>query len=128
MAKRKWYGSLTNRVEENQKFVKEITVGEGVTEYLWSDRKPYEVTKVIDQTHIFIRPMDYKRTDNNGMSECQDYEYFSNESYKEIELKFKYNHWYRVERWTDPDGKKRWKSEKMNISIGVMERYYDYSF
>lgn len=124
----KWYGSLTNRCEENHKLVDKIKVGDGVTEYLWSDRVPYEVTKVIDQTHIFIRPMDYERTDNNGMSECQDYKYISNPNRKELEMRFKYNHWYEIQHYTDKEGKPHRRSIKMNITIGVMERYYDFSF
>lgn len=124
----KWYGSITNRCEENHQLVKTIKVGDGVTEYLWSDRVPYEVTKVIDQKHIFIRPMDYERTDSNGMSECQDYKYISNPNHKEIEMRFKYNHWYEIQRYTDKEGKPHRRSIKKNISIGVMERYYDFSF
>ena len=142
----KWYGSLNNRCDENKQFVKEIKVGVGVTEYGWSDRHPYEVTKVIDQKHFFIRPMNYKRTDSNGMSDCQDYEYSSNLEAKEIEIVRRYNAWYRVERLTKDDkyakykaltenqrkkleeGKEIKKYYKMSISIGVMERYYDYSF
>lgn len=120
----KWYGSLNNRCDENHQYVEEIKVGDGVTEYLWSDRNPFEVTKVINQKHIFIRPMHYERTDSNGMSDCQDYKYSSDLTAKEKELKFRYNHWWEI--YTDYFGKKKYR--KINISIGVMERYYDFSF
>lgn len=124
----RWYGSLTNRIDENKKYCDEIKVGTGVTEYLWSDRHAYEVTKVIDQKHVFIRRMETERIDNNGMSDVQDYKYTSNPKYEEKELIYKYNHWYEVYRWIDDTGKKRHKSEKINVSFGVMNEYYDYSF
>ena len=56
----KWYGSLNNRVEENKQFVNEIKVGDGMTEYFWSDRHAYEVTEVIDQKHVYVREYDHK--------------------------------------------------------------------
>ena len=77
--KMKWYGSLQNRLEENRQIVNEIKVGDGVTEYYYSDREPWEVIAVKDQKHITIRMLDTKRIDNNGgFSECQEYEYISN--------------------------------------------------
>ena len=77
----KWYGSVTNRIDEGRTFG-EIRVGTGVTEMCYSDRHPYEVVKVIDDKHLLIRKCDAKRIDNNGMSECQEYEY-TLEPYKE---------------------------------------------
>lgn len=71
---KKWYGSLINRIDEGKTFG-EIKVGTGVTEMCYSDRHPYEVVKVIDDKHLLIRRCDAKRIDNNGMSECQEYEY-----------------------------------------------------
>ena len=164
----KFYGCLSNRLEEGKIFVKEIKVGDGVTEYHWSDRTPYEVIEVINQKHIIIRKMDYKRIDNNGMSDTQDYQYISNENNPKYELVLRNNVWYKVfeinkEAWLkkakEETEKGYWKNElsaynyfrsmahltdkqyekvdnggtikkysKMNISVGVMERYYDYSF
>ena len=161
----KLYGSIDNRFEEGRQFVEEIKVGTGVTEYGWSDRHPYEVTKVVDQKHIFIREMDAIRTDKNGMSDAQSYEYKSNLNNPEIELAKRGNVWYRVRRFTKKmwlekaesdksfktkevaynyyvgmagltesqrknleDGKEVKQYHKMNISIGIMEKYFDYSF
>lgn len=162
----KLYGSLNNRLEEGQQFVKEIKVGDGVTEYGYTDRYPYEVTDVIDQKHIFIRSVDSKRVDNNGMSECQYYEYVSNENNPKIELVKRNGIWYKVrehskEKWLQRANnlKDDFKSieiaykyircmsgltqkqlenielgkivrqyKKMDISIGKMEQYFDYSF
>ncbi|MCM1556908.1 MAG: hypothetical protein NC087_05170 [Anaeroplasma bactoclasticum] len=161
----KWYGSLDNRLEEGKMFVDKIEVGTGVTKYSYSDRYPYEVTKVINQKHIFIRGMEYKRIDNNGMSDAQSYEYISQPKNFEIELVLRNGVWYRVvpyskakwEKLAEADGsfktpqvaynyfktmaglteKQNQKIEegkevkkyvKMNISIGVMDRYFDYGF
>lgn len=161
----KLYGSLDNRLEEGKQYCEVIEVGTGVTEYGWSDRKPYEVTRVINQKHVFIRPMNYKRIDNNGMSDSQDYEYISNPEGKEIEVEKRGSVWYEVKKfsksmWEEKakndkcfkttqvaynyykgmagltekqneaieQGKEVKRYKKMDISFGVMERYYDYSF
>ena len=57
---RKWYGSLNNRIEENRQFCETIEVGTGMTEYLYSDRHAYEVVEVIDQKHVKVRMLDHK--------------------------------------------------------------------
>lgn len=75
------YGSLTNRLEEGRTYGK-IEVGTGVTEMCYSDRHAYEIVEVIDDKHIVIRRCKATRIDNNGMSDCQDYEY-EVEPYKE---------------------------------------------
>lgn len=71
-----WYGSFINRLQERSASVKP-EVGMGVTECLYSDREPWEVIEVINDKHIVIRELDWKRIDDNGMSESQEYEYFS---------------------------------------------------
>jgi len=51
----KLYGNIDNRFDENKNFLnREIRVGDDVTEYLWSDRHAYFVTKVVSQTNVFI--------------------------------------------------------------------------
>lgn len=70
----KWYGGLVNRMQEGCQYG-EIKVGTGVTRNDYSDRYPFEVVKVIDQKHIFIRSCLAKRVDHNGLSENQQYEY-----------------------------------------------------
>ena len=115
-----WYGSFQNRLAENCKQPKP-EVGMGVTEYCWSDRHAYEITEVIDDRHIIIRRLDYKRIDNNGMSECQDYEYTSNPDNHSIKLFLtKQGQW-----------KERIGSHSLGCNtfgIGRAEEYYDFSF
>lgn len=165
---KKFYGSLNNRFDEGQMFVKKIEVGTGVTEYGYSDRHPYEVVEVVNQKHIFIRAMESKRIDNNGMSDCQEYEYIRNTNNPKIELVLRNNVWFKVVEYNKDlflrraenikddfkdhninkaysyvrymahltedqykridEGKTVKKYTKMNISFGIMQEYFDYSF
>ena len=164
----KLYGSLNNRFEEGQQYVSEIKVGDGVTEYGYTDRYAYEVIEVINQNNIVIRKVDANRIDNNGMSDCQNYEYKSNPNNRKIKLTKRNNVWFEVCEYSkekllkgaeeikkdfkDNDAHKaylylKWmlhltekqylnleagkiinKYKKMNISVGVMNEYFDYSF
>ena len=149
-----WYGSINNRLEENSYFngtKDNIQVGTPCTVYHWSDREAYEVVKVIDQRHVFIRELDVKRIDDNGMSDAQTYEYKSNEKNSIIELELTKYGWKEVIRYTKElydkiinkigyvlweksivdrvmEGKEVKRSFKINISFGKAEKYYDYSF
>lgn len=144
----KWYGSLQNRIEEGKQYCEEIKVGTGVTEYLWSDRHPYEVIEVTDQKHVKIRRMDHV---SNGEPMTNSWKLISNEDYPPITLVKRGKAWYieqiatlehlesnkfDVQLWLVQNGfdpKKirakgyQKKYHKMNVSFGVAEYYYDYS-
>ena len=152
---RKWYGSFNNRLEEGRQFVDEITVGTGVTEYFYSDRKAYEVVAVQDQKHITIRKLDHKLV---GEAYSNDWELISNENNPTIDLVKRGNGWYvqntvtkemletkketaedefyfslwlchnGFDRGVIMEKGKQTKYRKMNISIGVADYYYDYAF
>lgn len=147
------YGSLTNRYSENRMFVPEIEKGTYVTEYLWSDRHAYEVVKVVDQKHVFIRRLKAIRTDNWGMSDAQNYRYESDENESAKELVKRGEYWYEVftfskERYDAvmkkvgfviwPLTENQWKRidegkvvkrySKINVSFGTADEYFDYSF
>ena len=114
-----WYGSLTNRLMEHCKNP-EPEVGMGVTELYFSDREPYEIIEVKDDRHITVRALNYKRIDDNGMSESQEYEYFSNpDGYVAHLFKTKNG------KWVERIGK---KYSCNGWFIGKAEKYYDYSF
>lgn len=153
----KLYGSLNNRFEENKQFCKEIEVGTGVTEYLWSDRHAYEVIEVEDQKHITIREYDHKL---KGGAYSNDWELISNEKNPALKLVKRGNYWYNVVTATIEDLKRYEKAyenrndidiqiwwahnefdkekvlkygkqnryHRMNVSIGVADYYYDYEF
>ena len=127
----KLYGSLTNRLEENKNHTnKDIEVGTLATVYLWSDRNAYEVIKVFNQNHLIIRRLSAKRTDKNFQSECQEYMFSSNPNNRTMEIKKRKNGkgWNEIRRY-ELDGKQHSKAvEQVNISFGVADEYYDYSF
>ena len=116
----RWYGSVSNRIMENTKGLDPV-VGMGVTECLWSDREPYEIIEVKDARHIVVRRLDAKRIDTNGMSECQDYEYASNENNPARNLFLT-----KEGRWRERIGARRLGSN--GWIIGFAEKYYDFTF
>lgn len=71
-----WYGSLSNRLKEGMQ-TDEPYVGMGATEFYYSDREPYTVQQVISPSRVVVTADKYRRIDNNGRSDCQDYEYES---------------------------------------------------
>ena len=115
-----WYGSLNNRLMERT-ISPEPEVGMGVTECLWSDREPWEIIEVKDARHIIIRKLDTSRVDNNGMSECQEYEYKSNPSNITFQL-YKNNkgRWVRRVGRNGVDKSSGW-------FVGRAEKYYDFT-
>ena len=116
---KRWYGSINNRLDENRMFCKDITIGTPVTEFLYTDRIPYEVTKVIDQKHVFIRAYNCIGI---GKPMSNEWEFINDPSKPEVEIKYRYNHWYRVLK--DRTGKITYS--KMNLSFGIAEKYYCY--
>jgi len=168
----KLYGSLNNRFDENHYFngtLGNVQVGTYATEYLWSDRHAYEVTKVIDQGHLFIRRLKAIRTDSYGMSDSQSYRYESNPDAVPEEIVLSKGKWRRVRRYTKEGLDKaiecskedckteeaaiRWgtfaycrgltqkqkerlmngkeivkRESEINISFGIADEHYDYSF
>ena len=144
-------GSYQNRVLENKQFVEEIKVGTGMTEYHYTDRDAYEVIEVRDQKHITVRKYDHKpmHADQFGSN---DWELVSNENNPTMEMVKRGNYWYGVATLTNEEydslddwGKlracvagfdpqkiaekgKQTKYYKHNVSFGVAEYYYDYSF
>ena len=145
----KWYGSLQNRLAEGHQFCDTIKVGTGVTEYHYSDRSPYEVVEVTDQKHISIRGLDHRAV---GEPMSNNWELISNPENAVIPLVKRGENWYvkktatldhlnsndiYVQLWVinngfDPDviraKGQQTKYQKINISIGHAEYYYDYEF
>jgi len=61
-------------------------VGIGVTGSIGSDRYPYTVVEIVNARTIVIQQDSFKRTDKNGMSEQQEYEYSRNPDAERITL------------------------------------------
>lgn len=116
----RWYGSLQNRLGECGKNPEPV-VGMFATEFLYSDRHPYEIIAVKDARHITVRALDAKRVDHNGMSDCQDYEYKSNPNGTTCNLFLT-----KQGRWRE-----RYPDRTLGCNtfhLGFAEKYYDFSF
>ncbi len=105
-------GSLINHVCSTSRQV-EPKVGMGATILQWTDRQAVTIIEVTPKT-ITVQYDKATRTDSNGQSECQSYDYA-----------------------TDPDGsvsvfrmtKKGWRNDSGNgLSIGHRDKYRDPSF
>lgn len=129
----KFYGSILNRLQENSTGDTPV-VGMGVTELCYTDRHPYEVIEVKDATHIVVREMDYRRTDDCGMSEHQEYEYTSKPDGKIYHLVLRNGRWRNYEwkdSYDDECNRTRELTRRLGSNgwyIGKAERYYDFSF
>lgn len=89
-------------------------VGMGCTLCWWSDRDPYTIIKVSASGKTFWMQEDNaRRTDNNGMSDAQSYEYTPNP-----------NGEVRQVRLTT----RGWKSNGQRVAVGHRRKFYDYSF
>lgn len=147
---RTWYGSISNRLEENRMFTDEINVGTGMTEYLYSDRHPFEVTAVKDQKHLTVRALDHRHVGENHMD--NNWELLSNPDNPELQICKRGKYWYWVSivnaavlddatpetmiwlalHGIDPDllrekGELK-KYTRANVSFGTAEYHYDYEF
>jgi hypothetical protein len=113
----KWYGSLTNRLEENAK-PKNPVVGDGVTEYCYSDRHAYTVVVILSPTKIAITRDNAIRLDSNGQSESQNYKFET--CWKDMPIilrKNKYGKWKMIG-----------DSQGSTYVVGIREEYDDPCF
>ena len=118
----KWYGSIENRLEENQNQLCEKVVGGLLTEFSYTDRTPYEITKVDNQKHIWVRRLDHKKADDIPMS--NNWTLFSNENNPEIEMVYRYNKW----NFAYKNVEDKLIYRHANVTFGYADYYYDYSF
>ena len=153
----RWYGSLNNRVAENKQYCEEIKVGDGMTEYFWSDRHAYEVTEVIDQKHVMVREYDHKHV---GEAYENKWELISNVDRPSQLITKRGTYWYwtvtvtadildeidnekdevrkvdlqlflchnNIDRDKLREKGKVTKYHRANVSFGVADYYYDYEF
>lgn len=144
--------SLVNHLMSGAKG--EPKVGEGATILQWTDREAYEVLEVSDNgKRAIIQKYSRKRIDNNGMGECQTYEYKELEGGK-LELIYKWGAWRIKIKMVDFVKGYEYKSEdakelfdennllkvvegktkltasynKVNIVWGFKDEYFDYGF
>ena len=104
---------------------KEIKVGDGATLLYYSDRKPATIIDIKDDGKIIVVQEDNAiRTDNNGMSDCQSYEFERNPKGTIHEFKRT-----RANKnmYTD-NGKSKYGEYGVYLGLGYRDKYYDYSF
>lgn len=109
------YGSLINRLTENQKS-EDIKVGMGATIYMYSDRVACTVIEIKSKCSAIIQRDFAQRTDKFGAySENQEYMYSKNENGKKYEIYCRNGIW-------------KVKGSKEKVVIGKRDEYYDYTF
>lgn len=155
---RTWYGSLENRLEENRQLVDEIKIGDGMTKYSWSDRQAYEVVDVKDQKHVTVRMYDHKHVGDGIMDNewelisnpanptydlvkrgkywytvqtCTSAELDKMDSIEDINKKMPWVLWFCNNGFDENVIRSKGvqtKYTRWNVSFGVADYYYDYSF
>lgn len=102
----------------------EPEVGMGATLVMWTDRHPYTIVEVVrfksgqragEVKGVFATRDDAVRTDSNGMSESQTYEFTTNpDAHRE---------------WFHKDKHGAFRSEGgTRLAVGVRGKYFDFSF
>lgn len=95
-------------------------IGEGATEFMWTDRRAYTVIYVsLDGKKCSIQE-DNAKPLFQGMTDSQSYEYSENLNGHVKALFFKWGAW----RTKAKDG----SYPKINIRFGMRNKYHDYSF
>jgi len=116
-------GSFFNHLMANSMSVPEV--GKGATILHWSDRSAYFVNFVsADGKRVILERAKAVRTDENGMSDSQQYKYERDESAQIVLIVFRHGKWREVS--TGWDGKTNYNP--VRIFFGTMQEYYDYSF
>lgn len=137
-------------------FCEEITVGTGMTEFMYSDRRAYEVVAVKDQKHVTVREYEVKAIGNGFMNK---WELISNPEGCKRDLVKVGDFWYWIntvtaEEWTEAKAQmdagnyewalsivrcgfdpekimekgKQTKRSRANVSFGIADYHYDYEF
>lgn len=105
---------------------KEIKVGQGVTITFYTDRVPGTIVAV-EGNIITIAEDDYVRVDNNGMSDCQEYEYTTNPNNQKYFARIEKDG--RIQAVTKNSHTNRWnKTDSFRVGVGFRRAYYDFSF
>lgn len=124
-------GSVMNHLQSRAVIGQpEPQVGMGATILCWTDRKAATITAVIpcgNSVLIRVQEDHATRTDQNGMSECQAYEYQPNpDGAVSTYRRRKNGTWQlvqlnvRTQRWNAVEGN--------GLRIGDRQHYHDYSF
>jgi len=112
-------GSLINNLQANSK-QPVPKVGDGATMLMWTDRRPFTIIEVSKSGKtIKLQEDNAVRTDKNGMSDCQSYEYTRNPDGAIYTATLRKNG-----KWV----RKGDTVKGTNFGIGYRDKHYDYSF
>lgn len=115
------YGSLQNRMQENH-VAATPEVGMGATILAYTDRYAGTVVRVYPNGAFVVQEDHAKRTDSNGMSESQTYEYSPNPNGAEHLFK-------RVSRGrAKGQYRENGRMQGNGVMLGVRRKYNDFSF
>lgn len=95
-----------------------IEVGQGAVFGIGSDRYPYTIVKIVNDKKVVVQADHYRRTDNNGQSTSQTYEFTPNPQACEI----------TVTRRTDGSWRKQGEAKGGVFSFHGRHAYLDPSF
>ena len=124
-------GSLVNHIMSRQVLNAPVpTIGMGATKLSWTDRYPATICSVEIKngvTIVGVQEDNYHRTDNNGISESQEYEFTPNPDARiEYFRTGKNGTWEPIYKNAETG---RWKKGGCGgLKIGERDRYYDFSF
>jgi hypothetical protein len=128
MSKR-WYGSLTNRLMESPTTIK-AEIGMGATLTSYTDRTAGTVVEVFTKngkTFVVVQEDNAERTDDNGMSESQEYAYTPNPNGSKHTYRQEENGQYVGVKFNEKT--KRWaKTDGLGLCLGHRDEHYDYNF
>jgi hypothetical protein len=108
-----------NRIAETAK-PQNPTVGMGCTILMYSDRHAATVVAILSPKRIQIQEDTAKRTDNNGMSESQEYTYEPNPNGPTHIVTLRKNGRWVLQGQSKQNG--------TVVRMGDRDAYYDYSF
>lgn len=108
----------------------EPTIGMGATILGWTDRNPATVVNVFrtgKSLYVVTQDDSYRRIDENGMSESQEYEYTPNPNGgKRTFRRADDGQWHAVA--LNDDTGRYVKTGGNGLRIGEREKYHDFSF
>jgi len=94
-------------------------VGMGVTGGAGSDCYPYTIVEVKTDKDIVIQSDSFRRTDKNGLSECQEYDITPNPDGRKVRITFRRNG-----RWVE----RGMLMHRSGYSLGFRRAYQDPHF
>tara|TARA_R110000822_G_scaffold3036_10_gene13889 strand:- start:3205 stop:3564 length:360 start_codon:yes stop_codon:yes gene_type:complete len=119
---------MSNNIE-SLTLTKEALIGTGATVFLFSDRYACTVVDFDEVKKIItVQSDNAKRTDFNGMSDCQSYDYSTDENGRYFRFKIKDEEW--REAYVNEKGNfvLRKPSDSKKLAVGFRRQYYDFSF